>query len=83
MSNEIPTIIKLNNLREAMDSYKGKINAVELCSHDWFELKSHEDFIDFFDLTTDVMGNQYINGVIITHSPILPLGSFYFKTKFL
>lgn len=83
MSNEIFTTIKLNNLRDAMDSYKGKIDAVELCSRDWFELKSHEDFINFFDLTTDVMGNQYINEVLISHRPILPRGSFYFKAKLL
>ena len=81
MSKEIPTIIKLNNLRKTIDSFKGKIDAIELNSFDLWELKSNEHFENYFNVTTDAMGHQYINGIRITHTAKSPRGSFYFKTK--
>lgn len=81
MSKEIPTIVKLNDLREAIDSYKNKIYEIKLNSFDLWELKSDEHFENYFNVTTDAMGHQYINGIKITHTAKSPRGSYYFKTK--
>ena len=81
MSNELHTIIKLNNLREAIDSFKGKIDAIELNSFDLWELKSDDHFENYFNVTTDAMGHQYVNGIRISHTPKIARGSFYFKTN--
>lgn len=81
MSNTIPTIIKLNNLRNAIDLYKGQIDAIELNTHDLRELKLDEHFENYFKVTTDVMGIQYLNKIRISHSPLIARGTFYFKHK--
>lgn len=81
MSNEIPIIVKLNSLREAIDSYKNKIYEIKLNSFDLWELKSDEHFENYFNVTTDKNGYQYINGIRIRHTTRSPRGSYYFKTK--
>lgn len=81
MSNEIPTIKKLNKLRVAMDQYNGKIDAIELNTFDLWEFKSDDHFENYFNITRDAMGHDYINGIRITHTPKIARGFFYFKAK--